>query len=113
MQGVPGFDWVGMLNSHVRQLRFSRDINHRRGKRVASDDNGHWRREIGEGYLMQALPRFKCLRIVLGLRSRILKSETKMHLPSVTALGLFAQGIHGAAVLRFGCSSIVVERLDP
>ncbi|RDL38145.1 Uncharacterized protein BP5553_05578 [Venustampulla echinocandica] len=36
-----------------------------------------------------------------------------MQLKSFVATAIFAQGIHAAAVLRFGCSEVVVERLDP
>ncbi|KAF2269645.1 hypothetical protein CC78DRAFT_601812 [Lojkania enalia] len=37
----------------------------------------------------------------------------KMHFTSFAVFGLFAQGIRGITVLRFGCSQITVERLDP
>ncbi|KAK6858208.1 hypothetical protein PG995_005907 [Apiospora arundinis] len=36
-----------------------------------------------------------------------------MQLSKLSAIALLARGIQGAAVLRFGCSQIVVERLDP
>ncbi|KAI0099009.1 hypothetical protein GGR51DRAFT_576420 [Nemania sp. FL0031] len=36
-----------------------------------------------------------------------------MHFNAVAALALLAQSVNAVAVLRFGCSQIVVERLDP
>ncbi|RYC63819.1 hypothetical protein CHU98_g2363 [Xylaria longipes] len=44
--------------------------------------------------------------------SRIL-DRRKMQLNVVAAFALLAQGVSAVAVLRFGCSQIVVERLDP
>ncbi|KAK8062846.1 hypothetical protein PG997_014943, partial [Apiospora hydei] len=36
-----------------------------------------------------------------------------MHLSKLSTIALLARGIQAAAVLRFGCSQIIVERLDP
>ena len=36
-----------------------------------------------------------------------------MSLSAILSYALLAQGVYGAAVLRFGCSQITVERLDP
>ncbi|KAK8063749.1 hypothetical protein PG996_008401 [Apiospora saccharicola] len=36
-----------------------------------------------------------------------------MLLSKLSTIALLARGIHAAAVLRFGCSQIIVERLDP
>ena len=38
---------------------------------------------------------------------------SRMHLTRAATLGLLIKGLEAAAVLRFGCSQITVERLDP
>jgi len=52
-----------------------------------------------------------CLVPVAHCRTR---NRTKtMSLSAILSYAFLAQGVYGAAVLRFGCSQITVERLDP
>ncbi|KAK7995079.1 hypothetical protein PG990_013852 [Apiospora arundinis] len=43
----------------------------------------------------------------------LLPTSVTMQLSKLSAIALLTRGIQAAAVLRFGCSQIVVERLDP
>ncbi len=46
-------------------------------------------------------------------REKPYKAFLEMYLQNVLSLALLARYAYAAAVLRFGCSQVVVERIDP